>query len=62
MAIENLMLSIEYWTLRQYKAYDPILKNCNLGLKKKLAIIDDPDKRAEQDVRTYISMSPPKQV
>ena len=51
-------LSVQYWTLKQkqqaprltweikgqYKAYNPTLKNCNLCLNEKLAIIDDPDK------------------
>ena len=51
-------LSIEYWSLKQkqqtprltweingeYRAYNPILKKCNLWLNGKLAIIDDQDK------------------
>ena len=52
------ILSIEYWNLkqkpqtpkltweikRQYKAYNPTFKKCNLRLNEKLAIIDYPDK------------------
>ena len=65
----DTILSIEYWNLKQkqqpprltwevkvqYKAYNPILKKCNLCLNEKLAIIDDPDKNLLSKMSEVIS-------
>ena len=69
-------LSIEYWTLKEkqqtprltweingpYKAYNTNFKKCNLYFNEKLAIIDGPDKKILNLVRSNLPVPPPKQV
>ena len=67
-------LFVEYWTLKQaprltweikgqYKAYNSPLKKRKLCLNEKLVVTDNPDKKlTQQEVRSNLSMPPPKQV
>ena len=69
-------VSTEYWTLKEkqqasgltweingrYNAYNTNFKKCNLCFNEKLAIIDYPDKKILNLVRSNLPVPPPKKV